>query len=169
MKTYPPGYFTAPIYKPTTWPPGFKPTLYETWGHKSAAASTAASANRDARVANGCAHSTGTIDLPGTPQTAAPAAAVRRTRPKGSVAVAITALLSRPEGAITDDIAHFLGMAKTEATQRLGFFASEQRRMGKPLVIQIPTGFRRERRYFIGKAAADVYRASNPLVRNRDK
>jgi hypothetical protein len=159
MKSFPPGYFTAPIYNGGTWPPGFKPTLYETWGHKAAQSSMAASENRDKRVADGCTHALGTVFMPGTPNTPAPKPTARK-RLKGSVAAAIARLCSRPEGALTDDIAADLGLSKKHAGQRLAFFAGEQRRMGKTQIVQIPTGYRKERRYFLGKAAADAYTAT---------
>lgn len=154
--TFEPGYFIEPIYTPTTWPPGFVPTLFETWGHKSANASMAASANRDKRVESGCLHSLGSIDMPGTPTTPAPKP-INRTRSKGSVSSAIVALCTRPQGATTNELAEHLGMSKDHAGQRMAFFAREQVRMKKTPIVQVPTGYRKERRYFLGQRAADAF------------
>lgn len=170
MKTYPPGYFTEPIYNPTTWPPGFVPTLFENWGHKSAQASMAASENRERRVASGCSYALGSIDMPGTPNTPPPKPTVRK---KGAVSGEIARMSRRAQGLTTMQLGLQLGISQKEAGQRVAFYNREQVRMKLPRLVMVPTGHRRERRYFDSEERAGAYLQANPVppkpkrVRNR--
>ena len=160
MKTYPPGYFTQPIYSPTTWPPGFVPTLYKNWGHKAAQASMAASENRERRVANGCSYALGSIDMPGTPTTPAPKPTIRK---KGAVSGEIARLAKRDSGFTTDCLALNLSITQKEAGQRVGFYNREQARMKREPLATISTGKGRGLRYFDSEQKAEAYLAANPL------
>jgi hypothetical protein len=167
MKTYPRGYFTAPIYEGGTWPPGFIPTLYETWGPRQVRASQVASERRDREMAQGLAHAIGSMRMPGTPLTGPPKMTERRA--KGAVSMLIRKLMESPNGLLVKDIAERLELSTDAASARVSYFVKEQERMCKPVPVSIPTGFRSERRHFATKEAADAYLAIHPFVSQRKK
>ncbi len=145
MKAFPPGYFTAPIYNGGTWPPGFKPTLYETWGHRAAHASEAACEAKDRRVANGCTASTGAMKLKGTPNIQPPKPI---ERPHGFKTDRMREMFRRPDGATTNDISAALRLTYEQASKRVANFNAELRRKGLPTLRKEKTGRRAELRYY---------------------
>jgi hypothetical protein len=134
------------IYPGSAFCETYKPLIANNWGHNSAQASMIASENRERRVAGGCLHSMGGIDMPGTPTTPAPK---NQERPLGYIFDQIKAMLRRPCGATAVEISRVTKMNKTQAGKRIGRFNAELVRKGCPPLDRERTGDGQELRYWL--------------------